>query len=197
MINTHYVLAALAFNFLGTGFYITKSLHRKVQPHLVTFGIWAFAPLVGFAAQTAMHVGPPALVTLVVGVNPLLILLFALRSPDAHWKLTRFDLACGALALLGLGLWACLRNATYAILLSIASDFMASLPTYRKSLSNPESESSVLYIFLTISATITLLTIKDWSLANYAFSAYLATLGASLSVIILLGRVRGRGLLHP
>jgi hypothetical protein len=130
----------------------------------------------------------PALVTFIVGINPLAVLLVSLRRPDAHWSISKYDLTCGFLSLLGLLLWVIFQKADYAIVLAIVSDALASLPTYRKSISQPESEAWVVYAGLTCSAIITLLTVHVWTFANYAFFVYLALLGSSLSVIVFTGQ---------
>src|SRR5450432_3754159 len=102
MISANFIFLALGFNVLGTSFYVRKSLRDEVQPNLVTFALWALAPLLAFVAQITQGVGLVSLVTLIVGVNPAIILLVALRKPGAHWAISKFDIICGVLALVGL-----------------------------------------------------------------------------------------------
>ncbi len=192
VIPPDFIFLALCFNILGTALYLRKALRNEVQPHLVSFIIWALAPLLAFAAQVAKGVGLVSLATLVVGVNPAIILLVSLRHPEAHWSVSKFDVACGIISLGGLLAWWHFRDATYAIALAIVSDALASLPTYRKSLSNPESESPVLYACTGISAGIALLTIHAWQFDRYAFAAYLLATSLSLTLILVISGARRR-----
>ncbi|GIF22138.1 hypothetical protein Ate02nite_48680 [Paractinoplanes tereljensis] len=102
------------------------------------------------------------------------------------WGVSAFDLFCGALSVAGLVAWAVTQRASYAVLLAIAADALASVPTFRKAWRNPASESWLNFGCLTFSALITLATITTWSLSRYAFAAYLAVLGLSMSAVILL-----------
>ena len=51
---------------------------------------------------------------------------------------------------------------------------------------DPRSESFLNFACLAVSALITLATIRTWSLSHYAFAAYLALLGISMTAVILL-----------
>jgi hypothetical protein len=176
----------------GASWYGRKALRGEIKPHLVTFFLWALAPLVAFAAQVSSGAGATSLLTLVVGVNPAIIFSISIRRPDAHWSVSTFDVVCGALSLIGLGLWLSLRDAQLAVALSIVADGLASAPTYRKVLVDPYSESVVLYLCLLVSCTITLLTIEEWHFTNYGFVVYLALIGLSLTALIAIGRRRYR-----
>jgi hypothetical protein len=193
MIPQNFVLLALCFNIFGTAIYIRQSLKNEVKPHLVTFFLWALAPLVAFAAQVSQGAGIVALVTLVTGVNPAVIFAVSIRRSDVHWSLSMFDVACGSLSLIGIILWWLSRDGVYAIALAIAADAVASAPTFRKSYSHPESESPILYTLSAISAIITLLSIQVWTFGRYGFAAYLLVIDLSLALIIALsGRVENR-----
>jgi hypothetical protein len=194
VIPSNFIYLGLCFNVLGTGLYLRKALRNEVQPNLVTFVFWALAPMLAFAAQFSKGVGLVSLPTLVVGVNPAIILLVSLRSPTAHWSIRRFDVTCGLISLVGLLAWWHFRDATYAIVLAIMSDALASVPTFRKSLSNPESESPVLYLCTGVSAGIALLTIQMWEFDHYIFAAYLLCLSLSLAAVLIASGVRHKKL---
>ena len=194
MLDSRFIYLALSFNVLGASLYVRKSLRNEIQPHVVTFLLWALVPLLAFVAQLADHVGQVSFLTLIVGLNPAVILAVSLRKSEAHWNVTRFDIVCGALSVLGLAAWGASRQAAYAIAFSIMADLLASLPTYRKSIRAPSSESPVLYICLAISSGITLMTIRQWTFSHCAFALYLFALGFSLSATIIVGEKAVR---HP
>jgi hypothetical protein len=126
------------------------------------------------------------------GINPTLVFLVSIRRTDAHWSISAFDLLCGLLSVIGLAFWIVFQNAGFAIVISIVADAFASVPTYRKSLSDPESEEWTLYGCLTVSALISLATIKNWTFPEFGFVGYLALIGISMTLIILVGNWRSR-----
>lgn len=193
MISPNFVLLALCFNIVGTAIYIRQSLKDEVQPHLVTFFLWALAPLVAYAAQVSQGAGIVALVTLVAGINPALIFAISLRRSGAHWSISTLDIVCGVLSLAGLALWCLSRDGLYAIVLAIAADALASVPTFRKSFSHPESESPILYALSAVSAVITMLSIQEWTFDRYGFALYLLVTDLSLALVI---EIRGRVAWH-
>jgi hypothetical protein len=112
------------------------------------------------------------------------VLIASFISHKSVWQLTRFDIVCGALSLIGLAAWFITRHGDVAIFFSIIADALAATPTIRKSWADPESESSLVYLLSAIGAGITILTINDFTFANTAFAAYLFTVCAVLFVLI-------------
>ncbi|MBO3748040.1 hypothetical protein J5X84_18355 [Streptosporangiaceae bacterium NEAU-GS5] len=192
MIDSRFVFVALCFNVLGTAVYLREALKGRVRPHPVTWFLWALAPGVAFIAQINDGVGLPALVTLMAGVNPLLIFLASIRNKAAQWSISSFDLLCGSLSIVGVAGWLVYRQAGFAVAFSILSDGLAAIPTFRKSRSDPQTESWIVYGCLSVSALITLATIDTWRFANYGFAAYLAVLGISLTTVNILETRRRR-----
>lgn len=191
MIPAEFVALALLLNCVGAGTYLYELLRGRIRPHIVTWSLWALAPCVAFFAQLSEGVGVQSLTTLFAGASPLLVVVILLVRRDASWAVTRFDLVCGALSVAGVVVWVLARRAEYAVVFAVLADAFASVPTYRKTLRAPGSESWANFGCLTLSALITLATLTTWSLSHYAFAAYLALLGASMTGVILVGRRRG------
>ena len=118
-------------------------------------------------------VGIQSLMTLTVGLNPLAIFVASFFNKKSEWKLTRFDLVCGLLSFLGFVVYLVTQVGVIALVFSIVADGLASLPTIKKSFYFPESESIALYLSSSISAVLTLLTLKNWSFMNSAFPIYI------------------------
>jgi hypothetical protein len=190
MLDQRWIFVALLFNLLGISTYIRRVMQRRVRPHIVTWALWALGPYIAFAAQISEHVGLPALLTFIVAFNPTVVVFLLLRHPERRWQVSMFDIVCAALALAGLGLWIHYSTAVYAVLFAVAADALAAIPTYRKVLTDPTSESWLLYACLTVSSCITLATIKTWSLTSAGFAAYLAVLGISLTYLQVTGQRR-------
>ena len=100
------------------------------------------------------------------------------------WKITKFDIICGALSIMGLILWMITKVGNIAIIFGILADGLASLPTIKKSYHYPETENIWGYFTSTIFSIIILLTIKNWNFASYAFPIYMLLDCLILTVLI-------------
>src|SRR3989344_4087709 len=132
------ILGAVIHVFLGSSTYIIHTIQGRTRPNRVSWFMWAFAAFVAFAAELHEGVGLQALMTFVVGFSPLLIFLASFVNKKAYWKITRFDIICGGLSLLGLSLWLITKEGSAAIAFAIAGDSFAGIPTFRKAFSHPE-----------------------------------------------------------
>lgn len=203
MIDERFVLLALLLNLVGPATYLVRLVRGQVRPHVVTWTLWALAPYVAFLAQLGEGVGASSLITLASGTGPaavaVAVVVRSRTNRSAIWSVTPFDLLCGGLSLVGLALWIVYRNAGFAIGLAIVADTLAAVPTYRKSLRDPRSESWLVYALLAGSAVITLATIDTWTFSEYGFVAYLAVLGTSIAVTIVAGNRRASpaAVAHP
>jgi hypothetical protein len=102
MLNENFVYIGAALSFLGALSYLIDTLKGKAQPNKVTWFVWALAPLVALWPTLQQGVGVQSLLTFMVGFNPLLIFLASFVNKKAYWKITKLDLTCGALSILGL-----------------------------------------------------------------------------------------------
>ncbi len=184
MIDEKFVFIGVTLNLFGILSYLIATIKGEVRPNKVTWVLWALAPLLAFAAQITQNVGLPALMTFMVGFGPLLIFIASFINKKAEWKITKFDLICGALSLLGLILWGLTRVANLAILFALLADGFASLPIVVKSYKAPETESYYIFLFYGSSAAITLLTIKQWDFAHISFPIYVLFLNLLLVLLI-------------
>lgn len=173
MINQNFVIVGAIIAAIGSLSYIKDTLKGRVKPNRVSYLLWSLAPLIAFFAEIKQGVGIQALMTFVVGFLPLTIFTASFVNKKAVWNLTRFDLICGALSIIGLVLWYITKSGNIAIIFSILADGLASVPTVVKSFNYPETESAWPYFASTISAVLTLLTVKVWNLANIGFPLYI------------------------
>ena len=173
MINQNFVILGAIIAAAGSLSYLIDTLKGKVKPNRVSFLLWSLAPLIAFFAEIKQGVGIQALMTFVVGFLPFTIFIASFVNKKAEWKLTGFDLMCGALSIVGLVLWYITKSGNIAIIFSILADGLAALPTVVKSFNYPETESAWPYFTSTISGILTLLTVKVWNLANIGFPLYI------------------------
>lgn len=186
MISDKFVILGAALNLLGTSRYILDTLKGKTKPNRVSWFMWSLAPFVAFAAEINKGVGLQSLMTFMSGFCPLLILIASFANRKSVWRISKFDIICGALSLLGLVLWLSTRQGNIAIVFSIFADALAALPTIVKSYKEPESESWLAFFMAAISAGITLLALDHWTFANYGFPIYILSICIVLTILIKL-----------
>jgi len=146
--------------------------------------MWTVAPLIAFAAAVSNGTGLAAVPVFMAGFSPLLILTSSFALKQAYWKLSRLDYACGILSAMAIVFWAGTKNPNIAIVFSILSDALASVPTLIKGWHYPETESSWPYLIGVFSAFTSFLAITAWTFSQYAFPAYLIVMNLLLVLSI-------------
>jgi hypothetical protein len=184
LISDKFVIVGALFNLAGSSAYAISTIKGRTRPNRVSWFVWSLAAFVAFSAQVSQGVGLRALMTFMVGFGPLLIFLASFVNKKSYWKLTRFDLLCGALSLLALVLWQITGVGNIAIALSIAADVLATAPTVRKSFEHPDSEHPLPFLTGFVSSAIVLLTLESWSFADAAFALYILLCSALLFTLI-------------
>lgn len=184
MLHPNFVFLGALILLLGSIQYFIETLQGKVKPNRVTWFLWSLAPLIAFSAQIQQGVGIQSLLTLMYGLFPAIIFIASFVNKEAYWQITRFDIFCGSLSVVGLILWQITQVGNIAIIFSIAADGLAALPTFVKSYRAPETENYMPYLASSISAAITLLTIKSWSFAEYSFPLYIFVAMLAIATLI-------------
>jgi hypothetical protein len=173
MLNQNFVIVGTLIGAAGAFAYLWETIKGKIKPNRVTFLLWSFAPMIAFAAQIKQGVGLEALMTFSTGFLPFLTFVASFTNKNAEWKLTRFDLACGTLSVVGLILWLITKVGNVAIFFSILADGLAAIPTLIKAYKYPETEIAWPWIATCIGVVLTLLTLKEWTFTNSGFIVYI------------------------
>ncbi|MBI5793981.1 hypothetical protein HZA87_02745 [Candidatus Uhrbacteria bacterium] len=168
------VILSVLISIAGSYAYIRDTLSGKSKPNRVSWSMWALAPLIGTAAALYAHADPWATVRIfLAGFLPLLVFLASFLNRQSYWKLTLFDVLCGACSVFALIVWAAIDSPRTAILLAAIGDGFASLPTIRKAWQFPETETGVTYIASFVGVLLIIPSIPRWDIENSAFQIYL------------------------
>lgn len=157
---------------VGVSFYIRDMLRGTTKPNLVSWTIWALAPLIGSWLSIKAGAGLSVLPVFMAGFNPVLVIIIALIIKKGYWKITSFDIICGILALFALVVWFFTRNFSLSIIFAILSDLLASIPTLIKSWKFPETETSAAYVGGIIANILGLFIIINWTFPIYSLGVY-------------------------
>ncbi len=173
MINENFVFLGMFIQLAGSFIYIKEIIKGKVKPNRMTWLLWAFAPMIAFAAQISEGAGLRSVQAFASGFGPLLIVIVSFATKKAYWRLKRSDYFFGLLSLLGLLLWFMTGEGILAIIFAIAADLFAGIPTIHKIYRHPDTENSAVFGLGIISSIITMLTITSWRFEEYGFSLYI------------------------
>lgn len=158
------------------------------KPNLITWGLWAFAPLIATGAALSANADGWSTVRIFIsGFGPLLVFIAAFIVKQGYWKLSRFDYACGGLSIVALGAWLIADSPILAILLAAIADLFATLPTISKAWKHPETETLYTYFVGLFTASIVIPAIPVWNIENSAFQVYLLIANAALFLTVLRG----------
>ena len=194
MLDPKFAILAGIIAVASAASYAFDTLRGRNQPNRVTWAMWTVVPMITFAAQIGQGVGLQSVFTFAGGFGPLLVLIATFVNPKAYWRLTSFDLTCGLMSLAALVLWAITGKGLVALVLSVVADFFAAVPTIKKSYRVPVSESGYPFLFGVVAALITLLTIKEWTLANSAFGIYVLFTDGLIAGLVLFPAARPKSL---
>ncbi len=173
MLNQNFIFIGTTIGAIGVLAYLVDTVKGKVKPNRVSFLLWSIAPLIAFAAQIKQGVGLESLMTFSTGFLPLTVFIASFVNKKAEWKLTKFDLFCGVLSIVGLVLWLITKVGNVAIAFSILADGLAALPTIIKAYKYPDTEIAWPWIATSFGVILTLLTINTLTFANSGFIIYI------------------------
>ena len=184
MLDPKFVIVGTLIGTAGALAYLVDTVKGKVKPNRVSFLLWSIAPLIAFAAQIKQGVGLESLMTFSTGFLPLLTFAASFVNKKAEWKITRFDLVCGFLSVIGLALWLITKVGNIAIFFSIVADGLAAIPTVVKAFKYPETELAWPWIATVFGVVLTLLTLSTWTFANSGFIIYILIIDAIIFFLV-------------
>src|SRR5262245_58778398 len=140
------VLVSAGISIVGAGRYIRDTLAGRTKPNLISWSMWALAPLIGTGAAISSGADFWATTRIfLAGFLPLLIVLASFVNRQSYWKVTAFDALCGACSLVALMVWMMTDAPRLAVLLAAVGDGFAAVPTVVKAWRQPETETGVTY----------------------------------------------------
>lgn len=194
MIDPRFVFLAAALSLVGVFGYIRDTLAGTTSPHRVTWGLWGLEGVLAFVVEIQQHVGLASIMTLMLGLVPLVVVAASFRSPGSGWKIGVFDVVCGAISILGIVSWGFIHQPTFALVSFVAADTTAALPTLRKAWLEPSSESSWVFFMGVLNTGITLLTLQHVTTAGALFPGAILVTDFFIALVVALRlgpRIRG------
>jgi hypothetical protein len=184
MLHSNFIIIGTLIGAVGSVVYLINTVKGKVKPNRVSFLLWSIVPFIAFFAQIKQGVGLEALMTFSTGFMPLTVFIASFANKQAEWKLTRFDLICGILSIVGLVLWMITKVGNVAIFFSIVADGLAAIPTIVKAYKYPDTEIAWPWIATVFGVILTLLTLSTFTFANSGFILYILVVNMLIYILV-------------
>ncbi len=185
MIDPRFIYLGAAISLTGTVVYVRDTWRGTTAPNRVTWALWGLEPLLAFGVERQQHVGLASLMTLLLGLVPVVVLAVSFHDPLSVWRIGRFDVICGAISLVGLGVWTLSDEPTVALISFVAADAVAAVPTLRKAVLEPSTESWWTYVAGSLFAGITLLTLRVFTTAGALFPLSVLTMDTVIALLVV------------
>lgn len=184
MIDPRFVFLGALVLLSGTVVYVRDTWRGRTAPNRVTWILWGLEPLLGFAAERQEHVGLASVMTLALGLVPLVVVGASFHDPRSVWRIGRFDLACGTISLVGFVVWIVSNEPTVGLVSFVAADAVAAIPTLRKAFLEPATESAWTFLAGALSAAITLLTLRHYTTGGGLFPTSVLTMNTTIWLFV-------------
>ncbi len=172
--------------------YVYDIIHRRIHPHAYTWLIWSITQGVASAGLWYGHGGWVA-VSLAIG-SLFVFSIFLLSLKYGTKDITKSDTIVLCFALLAIVVWWQLDNPLLAVLMVSLIDVIGYIPTYRKSLTKPWSESLLAWILVSASYIFALGALAEHNLLTVS---YLVSIFFANMLLILLCLVRRTQIPNP
>lgn len=168
--------------------YIKSMLRGSVRPELVTWSIWTL--LAGILTFSSLAEGNIA--STVLGAEGFVAcgLVVILGARQGKFHVSKLDIFCLSGAAIGIASLVIFHNPTISLLLSVAIDAVAFIPTFIHGWENPDEESILCYLAAVIGASLSLTV----ALMNHAgiigtiYPIYAVLFNGAMSVLLIAGQ---------
>ena len=179
-------IVAVVLTFIAYIPYYRDIIRGKTQPHIYSWSLWFLLGILIVALQIK---GGAGIATLVTAAATLLCLgVIALSYKNGKRDITVSDTVVAVLGLTATGFWLIIDQPLISVLLVVAADILAFLPTVRKSWSKPHSETLSLYITNTLRFSLALLAVKEYSILSTLWLAVWVAANGLFSVMLIVRR---------
>ena len=165
--------------------YLRDIFARKTKPHLFTWLIWGITQ--GTAVAALLYGGGKfGSISLIVGVI-IVFIVFLLSFKYGTKDITTSDKVILILALLAIVIWWQLDNPLVAVLMISAIDGAGYIPTIRKSLEDPWSETLSFWFMMSIVCFLAIISIAEY---NFLTVTYLLVISVANMFVFFLCTAR-------
>jgi hypothetical protein len=104
----------------------------------------------------------------------------------------KLDAACLIIAIMGLILWQLSHQPLLVLLGVLVADMMGAIPTVKKALNQPESESSSTFLFSTVASAMGFVAVGEWNWLLLFYPLYLFLANGITAQVIVISQYQAR-----
>jgi hypothetical protein len=183
------ICISIAITVVGTADYIQRIARGVAEPNIVSWLVWAIAPLL--VAHVAYCNGASLRElarTLAAGGLSLVVVMTCVGYQQFADRLSKTDISCGSLAIGSMLLWSSGGLTYSATALALLADTLATIPTITRAWRSPRTESLSPYSAGLLSSLVALSVHEKVTLLSLVFPVYLVVLNVAIIVTLLLAR---------
>src|SRR3989344_3452387 len=162
--------------------YIFTTIFGKTKPNRAT---WWILTLIGLMIASSYYVGGARAtiwVALSYVLGPFMIAVLSLKYGDGKWE--RLDKWCCVVALVSLPIWYISRSAGLGLIINIFLDFLALLPTIKKSYLRPGGEDRVAWTLESFAGLLNLFAVEKWVFVVALYHVYLIIVNGAITFLL-------------
>ncbi|MCF7834353.1 MAG: hypothetical protein K9L98_03465 [Candidatus Pacebacteria bacterium] len=160
--------------------YIRDILLKKTKPERMTWFIWSILLLIAFFAQLAEGASWSLLAT---GVDCIaIIIIFILSLKYGVGGATKLDIFAIVGAGVGLIIWYLTKEPLLALLITIAIDICAALPTIIKTYKKPHTETLSAYVLCAVGGLLSAFSVGELNFSLLVFPIWIFILNYSIVI---------------
>lgn len=179
-------IVSVILTLAGYVFYFRDIFARKTTPHAYSWLVWSILTIIAFAAQVNDGAGPGAWTTGATGFISLVIVLLSIKYGTKD--ITKSDKINLAASLGAIVPWLLLNDALLSVLLITVIDFLGFLPTIRKSIAKPYSETLAHYVFAGLKFALAILALEVYTVETWLYIASLVVANWGFVVMLIILR---------
>ncbi len=184
------VIIASVLAVIGNVSYLKDALSGKIHPHPYTWFVWSIVSMTTFLGGLAKGAGIGAIPTgIAEGFTVIIFLLsikFYFEGKARHIR--PIDNYFLAIALLGLIPWFLTKDPTLSVVIMVAIDSVAFIPTLRKAWTHPETERPLLYSMNVGRHILTLLSLGSYNIATTIHSVAMICINTLMVIFVQRGK---------
>lgn len=168
--------------------YFRLILKNKIKPHAITYLVWSIILGLNFFIQLSSGVG---IGSILLGTNLTgCFIIFLLCYTKNYIVYDKIDWLCFALAIFTVLLWLVTKIPIYSVILSCIIDFLALLPSFRKSFKKPQEDAALAFFVSGFEYLLSLPSYGIFSFVVLLYPACVLTLDFSYAIMITVRRMQ-------
>ncbi len=176
------IIAAL-FAIIGNVPYLIDIFKKRVKPHPYTWFVWSIVSCIVFFGQIAKGAGVGAIGTAASEVFTIIIFAFSLQY--GFKNIRTIDTVFLIVALLGIIPWVLTKDPTVSVVIAVSIDFVAFIPTLRKTWIDAKTETPLLYGMNVLRHILMLFSLQAYNVATTLHSIVMIVMNTGMTGIIL------------